>query len=234
MSIRRVYLLGGGALLAVAGLVAFVDPVKLMAYGEPEIVAGEPEIAARGQELCGAQSTVEQLKRVVFTRAIENADRGDEALTLLEADSVARMEEPVLVRYDQQLDRAECEGRLVIELPRGIEALFDDQRRLRERVEYSAQPAADDSGLVYTIAQAGDTIDALAAADLERVEMRRERPERYAERAPPKPTFAETAYGPPPYYPDDDWKPSDRPRWREYEPRVYPPPMIDPKDWPIY
>lgn len=197
MSIRRTPLIAGAACLAIlGGAIAFVDPAALLAYGRTEAVDPGPAAMERGRALCSDQRTVDELKRVVFTRAIENADRGDEALTILEANSVARMEEPVLTRYDRRLERAECEGRMVIELPRGLERLFDDQRRLREEVVYTAQPAADGSGLVYTIAEAGDTIDALAAADLDRVRVRRtgERRERYAERRREGPRIAPVTY----------------------------------------
>ncbi|MBC7986855.1 MAG: hypothetical protein H7X93_09340 [Sphingomonadaceae bacterium] len=192
MAKPRIRLIAVGALILVVALVVFINPVGIIRAGQPEIVRGEPDDAARGQQLCGSQATVEAIKQVMFEAAIEDSEEFADALSRLEADSVARIEEPVLIRYDQELRRATCEGRIVIELPRGVESAFDDQRRLRATLEYVAQPAADGSGMVFRLDGADDAIAMLGEAELRPVRFRRE--ERMARFD--KPTFEEAWYEP--------------------------------------
>ena len=113
----------------------------------------EKELAAEGSErlrkACSSEETYDRLKSVVFDEAarIRNSDARN--LDPIAAASVVRMEKPVVKNRDEALDVTVCSGRFILELPPGAENAFDGMRRVSAEVEYSAQPAADGSGLVY-------------------------------------------------------------------------------------
>jgi hypothetical protein len=76
------------------------------------------------------------------------------------------MENPVVMSRDEDLNVTVCSGRFILELPPGAETAFGGQRRLTADIEYSAQAAADGSGLVYEIRGAEPIITKLAAFDM--------------------------------------------------------------------
>jgi len=92
-----------------------------------------------------------------------------------------------VARRNETLDATICAGRLVIDVPPGAEVAFAGQRKLTADIDYSAQPAADGSGLVYRITGAKPIIDQLAAFDLSVTSYRPDAVDslpRAAERAP--------------------------------------------------
>lgn len=119
--------------------------------------------ARRLQEACASQASYERLKAVAFDKARDL--RGDDAALLdrLAANTVVRMEEPVVKSRDEVLNVTVCSGTMVIDLPPGVEAAFSGARRLEAKVEYAAQAAADGSGLVYSLDGAEPIIARLAA-----------------------------------------------------------------------
>lgn len=127
---------------------------------------GSDEPSERLSEACGSNATYGRLKEVVFEQAvrIRNADPAN--LDTLAANSVVRMENPVMKSRDEDLNVTVCTGRFVLELPPGAEAGFGGQRRLVADIEYAAQAAVDGSGLVYQLNGAEPIIYKLAAFDL--------------------------------------------------------------------
>jgi hypothetical protein len=121
----------------------------------------------RLQALCASSATYGRLKEVAFEEAfrIRNADPTN--LDRLAASSVVRMENPVLKSYDDGSDIALCSGRFVLELPPGAERAFGGERRLTADIEYSAQAAADGSGMVYQMNGADAVIYRLASFDMQ-------------------------------------------------------------------
>jgi hypothetical protein len=119
--------------------------------------------ARRLQEACASQASYERLKAVAFDKARDL--RGDDAALLdrLAANTVVRMEEPVVKSRDEVLNVTVCSGTMVIDLPPGVKAAFSGARRLEAKVEYAAQAAADGSGLVYSLDGAEPIIARLAA-----------------------------------------------------------------------
>lgn len=129
---------------------------------EAAIVKAEP---LAGQ-ICGSTATYARLKEVAFEEAIRLRAADPANLDTLAASSVVRMEMPVVLSRDEQLNVTVCSGRFILELPPGAEAAFDGQRRLTAQIEYSAQAAADGSGLVYEMRGAEPIVQRLAAFNL--------------------------------------------------------------------
>jgi len=119
-----------------------------------------------GERLCASQATIDSIRQRVFARARTASSDDGALLTRLEGGTVARMEEPRLLDFDEGLEQARCEGRLILELPRGTEPAFNYSRRLNASLQYIAEPAADGRGRVYRMSGADDLIDRLADADL--------------------------------------------------------------------
>lgn len=128
-------------------------------------IAGDLADMTPGERLCAAQTTTDSIKSRIFNRAREAADGDTALLTRLETGTVARMERPRLVRFDDGLEEARCEGQLVLELPRGAEPAFSNNRRLTVNLVYYAEPSANGS-TVSRMDGADGLIGRLATADL--------------------------------------------------------------------
>lgn len=169
MSTRGQILLGVLGVLIVAVLAYFLT--WNMGLGEYQAgeegapIEGDLATMTPGQRLCASQSTTESIKRRIFNRAREATDGDAALLTRLETGTVARMERPRLVRFDDGLEEARCEGQLVLELPRGAEPAFSNSRRLTVNLIYYAEPST--SGTTVSRMDGADgLIGRLAAADL--------------------------------------------------------------------
>jgi uncharacterized protein YecT (DUF1311 family) len=118
----------------------------------------------RIRRACASQSTYDRLKELAFDEAARIRGRDPRELDALASASVLRMEDPVATSRDDRLNVTECRGRLIIELPPGVENAFDGERRLVADVEYAAQAAADGSGLVFHMEGAEPVVYRLATA----------------------------------------------------------------------
>jgi uncharacterized protein YecT (DUF1311 family) len=153
-------------LFGVAAL-ALLSGCDWMKKKDPPDRKSETQLAAeRGERLrkaCASEATYDRLKELVFDEAarIRNADPRN--LDPIAAGSVVRMEEPLVKSRDETLNVTVCTGRFVLELPPGAENAFDGLRRVSAEVEYSAQAAADGSGLVYQMDGAEPIVYRLAA-----------------------------------------------------------------------
>jgi hypothetical protein len=136
---------------------------------EPDRKTGK-ELAAeqneRMRKACASDSTYAGLKDFVFSEAARIRNGDPRNLDPVAAGSVVRMEEPLVKSRDDKLNVTVCTGRFTLELPPGAENAFDGMRRVSAEVEYSAQPAADDSGLVYRMDGAEPIIYRLATFGL--------------------------------------------------------------------
>ena len=115
---------------------------------------------------CASEATFSRLKDLVFEGAREVHNAQSPLLDRVASVAVLRMEEPVLLSRDEELNVTVCGGRMVLDLPPGIEPAFGGRRKLAARVEYSAQAAADDSGMVYQMTGAEPIVFRLAAFEL--------------------------------------------------------------------
>ena len=144
------------------------------------------------QAACGSSATYGRLKEVAFEEAVRLRNADPANLDTLAEHSVVRMENPVVLSRDEDLNVTVCSGRFILELPPGAEAAFGGQRRLTANIEYSAQAAADGSGLVYQIRGAEPIVQKLAAFQL------RGAPAQASPAAGPTIEYAEAAPPPPP------------------------------------
>lgn len=120
----------------------------------------------RQQSACASSGAYDRLKNVVFDQAI-GAHKGDRAnLDTLADYSIARLEDPVVKDWNHELAVTRCEGRFILQFPPGAERAFGGERRLQADIEYTAQAAADGSGLVYQIEGVQPIVARLAAFNL--------------------------------------------------------------------
>ncbi|HEV2746320.1 MAG TPA: hypothetical protein VGW34_03355 [Allosphingosinicella sp.] len=164
---NRKIILGLAALLLVA---AAALGLSFTRKKNPPAGVSKAELAAaqkeRLQEACASSATYARLKEVAFEEAIRIRNADPANLDTLATHSVVRMENPVVMSRDEDLNVTVCSGRFVLELPPGAERGFGGERRLVADVEYAAQAAADGSGLVYQIEGAEPIVYKLAAFDL--------------------------------------------------------------------
>lgn len=171
MSTRLKWILGILGIVAAAAL-GYVGTMQLgldeYQSGEPESSGSDGDLAdmSPGERLCASQNTTDSIRRRIFARARTASSDDGALLSRLESGTVARMENPRLIDFDEGLEQARCEGRLILELPRGTEPAFNYSRRLNASLEYIAQPAPDGRGTIYRMSGADDLIDRLADADL--------------------------------------------------------------------
>lgn len=119
--------------------------------------------ARRLKQACGSAQTYDRLKALTFDEAGKARSNAPGVLDAVAANAIVRMENPVARSRDEQLDITMCEGHLVLDLPAGIQGAPDGGHRLEADVRYSAQQAADGSGLVYRMQGAEPIISRLAA-----------------------------------------------------------------------
>ena len=155
-------------MMAAVGALALLGACDWMQKKDAPGAKSEAEQRAdrdqRIRRACSSSATYDRLKELAFDEAARIRGQDPRELDALAAASVVRMEEPVPKSRDENLNVTVCRGRLILELPPGVENAFDGQRRLTADIEYAAQAAADGSGLVYHMEGAEPIIYRLATA----------------------------------------------------------------------
>ncbi len=169
MTQRQIIILAAGiALLGLLLLVARCVPQDTAKIAnQTRQAAQERAIARRLQAACASPTTYDRLKLAAFEEAIRIRNADPVNLATLATYSTVRMEQPQVKGRDETLDVTVCTGRFVLDIPPGAERAFGGARRLEADIEYSAQAAADGSGLVYKMKGAEPIIYKLAAFDLQ-------------------------------------------------------------------
>ena len=122
----------------------------------------QPKAAAvSAEKRCSSQQTYELIKRELFRRAAQMRGSDQAAYDRLSAYAVVRMENPVLESQSNDTGAANCSGSLSLDLPPGV-AVVGGRRTLMADVDYTVQPAADDSGTVVVLRNADAIIAPLA------------------------------------------------------------------------
>ena len=153
--------IGGGIALGVALALGACAKVKQNDPRESGKVRAE---AKRQQSACASSAAYDRLKNLLFDQAIGEG-HGDRAkLDSLADYSQARMEDPIVKGWDPTLDITRCRGRFILEIPPGAERAFAGERRLQADIDYTAQAAADGSGLVYQLEGAEPIVTKLAGS----------------------------------------------------------------------
>ena len=117
----------------------------------------------RLQRICASNSTYDRLKVALFDKAAQVRGGRADVLDQLQAATIVRMESPVVKGRNDALNVTVCTGRFVLELPEGAARAFNGERRLLADIEYSAQPAVDNTGMVYQMQGADPIVYRLAA-----------------------------------------------------------------------
>jgi len=133
---------------------------------DPEATQAVRRETKRHEAACASRVVNERVKGVLFDEAIRQFDGDRSNLDTLADYSTARMDEPTVAGWDPQLDITKCAAHLVLMLPPGAERAFAGDRQLQADIAFTAQPAADGSGYVYRVQNAGPIIDKLAHFDL--------------------------------------------------------------------
>ncbi len=152
-----------GSVLALAVVLAGCSKLE---QNNPKKGAEARADAKRQQASCASSVAYDRLKSSLFDQALAGY-RGDRAnLDTLADYSTVRMEGPVVESRDDALDITRCKGRLILDVPPGAERGFGGERRLAADIRYTAQAAADGSGLVYQLIGAEPLVTRLAAFDV--------------------------------------------------------------------
>jgi hypothetical protein len=122
--------------------------------------------AKRHKVACASSMAYDRLKNVIFDQAAERHRGNDRNLATLASFSFVRMDDPVVAGWDPMLDKTRCEGRFILDVPPGAERGLAGQHQLAADVTYTAQRAADGSGLVYELSGVDAIVARLAAFDL--------------------------------------------------------------------
>jgi hypothetical protein len=122
--------------------------------------------AKRHKDACASNTAYDRMKRVIFDQARVQRNSQRTTLDTLESFSFVRMDGPVVDGWDPALDLTRCKGRFILDVPPGSEQALGGERRLTADIAYTAQGAADASGLVYVIKGAEPIVRKLAAFNL--------------------------------------------------------------------
>jgi hypothetical protein len=142
----------------------WTKPKQAPGAKSPKELAAEQ--AERIRKACASEATYDRLKEVVFDEAARIRNGDPRNLDPIAAGAVVRMEHPLVKSRDDALNVTVCTGHFILDLPPGAENAFDGKRRAEADVQYSAQAAADGSGLVYQMDGAEPIVYRLASFGL--------------------------------------------------------------------
>ena len=117
--------------------------------------------------LCGAEPTYAALKKIIFDESRARFDGDVKYINNFETAFTVTVEAPVPISVRDDLQRVECQGRMVLTVPAANFEEFGRDEALVQDVAYSAQAAANGAGFVFEIGGADTAIDRiLIAADI--------------------------------------------------------------------
>ncbi|WP_162875581.1 hypothetical protein [Sphingomonas crusticola] len=157
--------LSGGAVgtLALGLAVGACSKVQPQAPAETARTRAE---AKRHKDACASTIAYDRMKRAIFSQASRQGVSHPTRLATLEEFAFVRMEDPVVTGFEPTLDLTHCRGRFILDVPPGSAPAFGGEHRLQADITYTAQGAADASGLVYAIQGAEPIVGKLAAFNL--------------------------------------------------------------------
>jgi hypothetical protein len=143
---------------------------------------------------CTSRAVVEKLRDAIFDTAIAKVEE-EEATKLNSLRSVVsgRLENPLVLGFDEALQRSECSGMIIFGLPPNTKEAFKTAQ-LTAEIGYAVQPAADKSGLVVAAIGIEPLVDRLTDG----AERKRENSGSAARRDPFGNLFEPDRRGPPP------------------------------------
>lgn len=117
-----------------------------------------------GPELCTSEAIYRQIKDIIFDRTIERYDGDPGALNSLRRAAGVRMQYPVLREYQAEIERADCSGRLILDIPPAAQDEFDAAPSLQANLDYSIQPAIDGGSAVVELEGIEVTVQRIVVA----------------------------------------------------------------------
>ena len=151
---RRLWLITA-VVAAIAAGILLASSVWTGAWNseEKEQAAKIDERLIAPEKQCALQSTYDSIKRALFARAARARGGDEQAFAKLSDFSLLRIESPVLRGVDEDLNRINCNGVAVLQLPPGVR-VADGGSKLSSPLDYAVQPAADGTGNVVMLGNA--------------------------------------------------------------------------------
>ena len=112
-------------------------------------------------QLCSKKATYDLIKRDLFRRAAQVRGSDQAAFDRLSSYATLRMENPVMESEEDGTRAVNCSGLLSLDLPPGV-VVAGGRRSLSANVDYSVQPATDNSGNVVLLRNADPIVTPLA------------------------------------------------------------------------
>lgn len=101
--------------------------------------------------VCGAEPTYAALKKIVFDESRARFDGDVKYINNFETAFSVTVESPVPISVREDIQRVECQGRMVLTVPAANFEEFGRDKVLVQDVAYSAQASADGTGFVFEI-----------------------------------------------------------------------------------
>lgn len=114
--------------------------------------------------VCGAESTYAALKKLVFDESRARFDGDVKYINNFETAFTVTVESPVPISVREDIQRVECQGRMVLTVPAANFEEFGRDKALVQDVAYSAQAAANGAGFVFEIGGVETAIDRILIA----------------------------------------------------------------------
>lgn len=118
-----------------------------------------------GADVCGSRDTYMSIRDIVFDEAVKQISGDSVALNDRRRGVSVTMQFPLVKGINQELQRTDCSGRLVLGIPPGAAPAFSGERELKADLEYSVQPSADGNGSVITASGIGFLVQRLVTAE---------------------------------------------------------------------
>jgi uncharacterized protein YecT (DUF1311 family) len=135
-----------------------------VAVGNDVAAANVLEAAPTGNALCASTSTYLRIKDAIFDRAQKQFGGDPGPLESLRRSVGVRMQYPLLRGVHQDINRTDCSGRLILDLPPAARGAFDSVPALESDIQFSVQPSADGNGDVVEVSGGDDVVQQLAVA----------------------------------------------------------------------
>ncbi len=102
---------------------------------------------------CASTRTYDLIKHELFRHAAQLRGKDDAIFDRLSADAALRVERPIVKSQDEGLGSIACSASVALDLPPGL-TVAGGRSSLSADLDYTLQPAADDSGDVVTVTNA--------------------------------------------------------------------------------
>lgn len=117
-----------------------------------------------GPELCESEAIHGRMRDVLFDRAVEGFAGDPGPLESLRRVAAVRIQYPVLRDYDEGIARADCAGRLILDIPPAARDQFQGADALQAEVDYALQPGPGGGDTLVELQGAEVIVQRLVAA----------------------------------------------------------------------